>query len=205
MSNAASLASVKNRRSRPPQTVQFQQQQKQQQSPQQNMLLNTNNANKEPITPLNLLKKHDVKIYCLEKRLEEYNQGANLNNNQQEYVTKQDLELLKFDNSVTSKVDNKLSNVVDTNTKDIVAIKLAVTQFTKSFGELNSQIQMLKATVLSQGNEIEELLKMKDDYYTLLDAQNKDNEEQVEGNVVDNVVDNDADGESVKFKINEKN
>ena len=90
MSNAASLASVKNRRSRPPQSPQNQQQQKQE----QNMLLNTSN---DPITPINLLKKHDVKIFCLEKQLLLHNERLTSETNQQEYVTKQDLELFKFE------------------------------------------------------------------------------------------------------------
>ena len=108
MSNSASLAAAKNRRSRPA-NVQF------------NTVNEEEKVQKPKITPLEMLKNHDYKIFLLEEKMKEtkLEDGDNIHN----YVTKKELELFKVENSVSSKVDNKIKNTVDDNCANISDLK----------------------------------------------------------------------------------
>ena len=213
MSNAASLAAAKKRRTQQP-AIQFQQQQQQQQSckkPVENSMLNST-TNNTPTTPINLLKRHDYRIFCLEKMLENNNIGQFSNNETQDFITKNDFELFKLENSITSKIDNKITNKVDNNSNELLALKTTVTQLNKSVGEMNGIIQMLKATVLSQTNELSELRDTLAHFF-----EQEKNEEQAEEQVTEqaeeqvteqaeeqNKEDSNVDENSVKLNINEK-
>ena len=140
MSNSASLAAAKNRRSRPS-SVQIQQ------PPTQQEQLNT-----RPRTQLEVIQHINSRISVLE------NNNLQLNNNESgNFVTKRELELLKLEGSVTSTLDNKITNNVDSNSKEITLLKNANTQLSKSLNEMNSMIMMIKANLLTHTNELNEL------------------------------------------------
>lgn len=165
MSNSASLAAAKNRRSRPT-----------------NVQLNSANdevkVEKPTITPIQMLKNHDYKIFLLEEKMKEIKleDGDNIYN----YVTKKELELFKVENSVSSKVDNKIKNTVDDNCANISDLKTNLNNVSKIITDLNSTIQMLKAASISQTQELNELR-------SILEKQRNNNENGDNIETVDNV------------------
>ena len=178
MSNSASLAAAKNRRSRPA-NVQF------------NTVNEEEKVQKPKITPLEMLKNHDYKIFVIEEKMKEIKLEDSDNNSN--YVTKKDLELFKVENSVSSKVDNKIKNTVDDNCVNINNLKTNLTSVSKIISDLNSTIQMLKAASISQTQELNELRSIlekqsknheKDDNIETLDNMDKKVNADVEDNSV---------------------
>jgi len=173
MSNAASLAAAKKRRSQQP-NVHFQERVSNKTNSKTNSKTNndtnTNTQNSEPTTPNNLLRQHDYRLFCLEKQF-----GQNEN-----YITKNDLELFKLNNSVNSvnsNLDNKVLNNVGTNSSELASLKLTVTQLNKNVTDMNGVIQMLRATVMTQTNELTELKQFKENNERKLDKESEVNEE----------------------------
>ena len=98
-----------------------------------------------------LLKMHDYKLFSLEKEI----RLKNVDNN--DFITKHDLEQLQMESSVSTKLDNKTLNKIDGNCSDLSALKNTVSTLNKSMQNANSLITMMKATLLSQSNELKEL------------------------------------------------
>ena len=182
MSNSASLAAAKNRRSRPT-NVQF------------NSVNDEQKVEKKTITPIQMLMNHDYKIFLLEEKMKEIKleDGDNMYN----YVTKKELELFKVENSVSSKVDNKIKNTVDDNCANISDLKTNLNNVSKIITDLNSTIQMLKAASISQTHELNELRSIleketnnnenSDNTETVDDVDNGDNvENEVKADTQDN-------------------
>jgi len=138
MSNSASLAAAKKRRSQPVKTSK------------QDSINTQNNKeyNQAPVTPVQLLKTHDMKIFALENKL------LSLND---EIITKTNLDLLQLNDSQNTKINNSVINQVENNNTNISNLKTHVTTFSDNMNELKSTIQLLHATILSQKQEIEEI------------------------------------------------
>ena len=173
MSNSASLAAAKKRRSQPaniPLSNEKQQQQQKQPQPQ----------NTQPpinVTPAQLLKTHNYKLYLLEKNFESL---------KDDLVTKNDLELLHFNKLGASphlQLDNKIINTIENTNTDILALKREIKQLTTNITEVTSLAQTMRATILSQTNEIEQLKELKTDFYKFLETrETKDLEETQDTN-----------------------
>ena len=136
MSNSASIAAAKKRRSQQPNIQpQFQNQ----------TINNLENPHERNTNPRELLKEHDYKIFCLEKKINE------------EYQIENRMDLLqlnesKFNNSITNQVESNSANILSNNTK--------ITTLTKNINEMNTLIQTMHATILSQTTELNELKKV---------------------------------------------
>ena len=192
MSNSASIAAAKKRRSQPQYSTQQQTNQKvatnsATNSATNNNLQNTTQINR-PVTQIELLKQHDYKLYCLEKKIDSVNEDL---------VTKRDLELLSLDNSVTNKTDNIATNKIENNCKDITTLKTTVSKLTKSVSDTNALTQSMRATLLSQTNELNELKQFKIDFYKFIEEQTEE--------VVEEETENKEETEEVQLVINEVN
>ena len=178
MSNSASLAAAKNRRSRQP-NAQFKQDEQ----------YNENISIKEgkPVKPLELLKNHDYRIFCLEKNPStNTNSVSNSNSNlESEYVTKKEFELLQLTNSNTSKSDNKITNTVDSHTNEISTLKTTVLQLNKNLNDANSLIMTMRASLLSQANDINQL---RSEFGEIIQQFTNTEEGTVDNVTVDNVI-----------------
>jgi hypothetical protein len=162
MSNSASIAAAKKRRSQPVvNTKTTSQQQRQQQ----------NSINQEKISPLNLLQKHDFKLFTLEKNLELLKENL---------VTKKDLESFEVPENSNSKVNNSLENNIQNNNNEISSLKLITNKLLKEQSEANSMIQTLHASLLTQTNIINELKQLKLDFNKFIEDSQKNNEENGE-------------------------
>ena len=131
-----------------------------------------------------------------------------MDNNAETYVTQQDLELFKLENSSVTKVDNKVTNKVDVNSNDIKLLKNTNLDLTKRLVEMNGVVQMLKATVLTQTTEFNDL---KRDFYKFFEEQELNNDEQEgtqegtqKGTQEHTELDNNEEGELVQLKVSEK-
>ena len=178
MSNSASLAAAKNRRSRQP-NAQFKQDEQ----------YNENISIKEgkPVKPLELLKSHDYRIFCLEKNPStNTNSVSNSNSNlESEYVTKKEFELLQLTNSNTSKSDNKITNTVDSHTNEISTLKTTLLQLNKNLNDANSLIMTMRASLLSQANDINQL---RSEFGEIIQQFTNTEEGTVDNVTVDNVI-----------------
>ena len=198
MSNSAATMAAKRRHAQPSQQSrqsrlsQQSQQSQQSNSNKQNVVFEKqpeNNTRTEEIsqqqptqrlTAIQLLKRHDYKLFCLEKLLTSNNALNNASNNasNNDFVTKSDLENLQLDSSISSKLDNKIINKIDNNESELITLKNTVTALNKSMESANSLITIMKATLLSQANEIKEL---KEGYDILCQAvADEENNENIE-------------------------
>ena len=167
MSNSASLAAAKKRRSQPA----YPQQQQTNQKIATNSSNNMNNQNRPatPTTPLQLLKLHDYRLFSLEKKYE---------SNNEDLVTRREFELLQLDNSVKSKPDNMVSNKVENNCTEITGLKTNVAKLTKIVNEANMLMQTMRATILSQTNELNEIREFKAEFNKFIEENNHDDKEE---------------------------
>ena len=151
MSTAASLAAAKKRR-----------------GPQQNNLSNGSNENKqnsklgsefkeEQLTPFQILTRHEMRLYNLERLYTSINSNKD-NDEDEEYVTKKDLEMITIENNLSGN-NAKLSNDIENSKGEISTLKNNIQSLTKTVNDMNSIIQNLKATIITQENEIKELKK----------------------------------------------
>ena len=151
MSTAASLAAAKKRR-----------------GPQQNNINSgitpdqQNNKlrsefKQENLTPFQLLSRHEMRLYNLE-RLYTSIKANKREDEEEEYATKKDLEMLTIENNLSGN-NAKLSNDVENSKGEISTLKNNIQSLTKTVNDMNSIIQNLKATIITQENEIKELKK----------------------------------------------
>lgn len=151
MSTAASLAAAKKRR-----------------GPQQNNLNNGLSSNEknskigsefkeEQLTPFQILTRHEMRLYNLEKLYTSINSNKD-NDEDEEYVTKKDLEMITIENNLSGN-NAKLSNDIENSKGEISTLKNNIQSLTKTVNDMNSIIQNLKATIITQENEIKELKK----------------------------------------------
>ena len=151
MSTAASLAAAKKRR-----------------GPQQNNLTSGSTENQannklkpefkeEQLTPFQVLTRHEMRLYNLERLYTSINSNK-CDNDDDEYATKKDLEMLTIENNLTGN-NAKLSNDVENSKSEISTLKNNIQSLTKTVNDMNSIIQNLKATIITQENEIKELKK----------------------------------------------
>lgn len=153
MSTAASLAAAKKRR-----------------GPMQNNLntgsrLNDQNAKipmefkQEQLTPVDLLKRHEMRLYHLEKL---YSEVKSINTDEDsEFITKKDLEMLTIENNLNNN-NAKFSNDIENNKSEISTLKNNIQSLNKTVNDMNSIIQNLKGTIITQENEIKELKELKE-------------------------------------------
>jgi len=171
MSNSAAMAASKRRQhqgpvSRTPQSVTnkknvvFEKQQEQ---------LSENLVETKKYTVIEILRMHDYKLYNLNKLVN----SKNLVDNQ--FVTKQDLEQFQLESSVSTKSDNKTINKLESACSELSTLKTAVNTLNKSMQTANGLITMMKATLLSQANEIQEL---KQEVNQLTEEVNESGEEE---------------------------
>ena len=106
-------------------------------------------ALKGPVTPGELIKNHDLRLFHIEQKLDQGNA----------FVTKADLETLIL--NPTSSIDNITINKLDTNVKEITQLKSTITKHSKSLQDVNSLVTTLRATLLSQTAEINDLKQFK--------------------------------------------
>jgi hypothetical protein len=151
MSTAASLAAAKKRR-----------------GPQQNNINSgripdqQNNKLKsefkqENLTPFQLLSRHEMRLYNLERLYTSIKENKR-EDEEEEYATKKDLEMLTIENNLSGN-NAKLSNDVENSKGEISTLKNNIQSLTKTVNDMNSIIQNLKATIITQENEIKELKK----------------------------------------------
>ena len=155
MSNSASIAAAKKRRSQPVVNTKTTSQQQHQQQQQQ----------QEKISPLNLLQKHDFKLFNLEKNFELLKENL---------VSKNDLESFELSGSSNSKVNNLLENNIQNNNNEILSLKVITNKLLKEQAEANSMIQTLHASLLSQTNIINELKQLKLDFNKYIEDSQKE-------------------------------
>ena len=114
----------------------------------------------QPRAPTNvnqLIVQHDARLFILEKQL---------SSSRDEYALKRDVELLQLTNStqnlgITSNVDNAVTNKLEKQAKEIVALNASVAKLTKSVADAITTITTLKASVISQAKEISEFQALK--------------------------------------------
>ena len=151
MSTAASLAAAKKRR-----------------GPQQNNLnsgSSSSNQNskmspefkEEHLTPHQLLSRHEMRLFNLE-RLYSSIKANKTEDNEEEYATKKDLEMLTIENNLSGN-NAKFSNDLENSKSEISTLKNNIQSLNKTVNDMNSIIQSLKATIITQENEIKELQK----------------------------------------------
>jgi len=160
MSNSASIAAAKKRRSQPVVNTKTTSQQREQ-----------NTINQEKISPLNLLQKHDFKLFTLEKNLELLKENL---------VTKKDLESFEVPETNNSKVNNSLENNIQNNNNEISSLKLITNKLLKEQSEANSMIQTLHASLLTQTNIINDFKQLKLDFNKFIEESQKNNLENEE-------------------------
>ena len=140
MSGNAALAAAKRRRN--PLDGQF----SNQQLSQKNVAFNSQNQDTSGLkkyreetssTPGKLLLEHDLKIFYLERKVE--NLLENTNENSQVNLDSQTLEML------------------ETNSQEVKSLKSTILKQQKSIQELNSLVTNLKASIMSQNNNIDSL------------------------------------------------
>ena len=115
----------------------------------------------QPRAPTNvnqLIVQHDARLFMLEKQF---------STSKNEYALKRDVELLQLTNStqnlgITSNVDNAITNKLEKQVKDLAAFNVTVTKLNKSATDTNTMITTLRASVLLQAKEIEELKQSKE-------------------------------------------
>ena len=151
MSTAASLAAAKKRR-----------------GPLANNLTNGSKSNQENsklqpefkeenLTSFQLLNRHEMRLYNLE-RLYTFLKSNLSEDNEEEYVTKKDLEMLTIENNLSGN-NAKISNDIEKSKSEMSSLKNNIQSLTKKVNDMNSIIQNLKATILTQEYEIKELKK----------------------------------------------
>jgi len=155
MSNSASIAAAKKRRSQPANNKILQ----------QNNNNNNNNLIQEKITPLELLKTHDFKVFTLEK---------------EQSIIKKELELLQQNGSQNTNLDNSLENSIHNNDTEIKSLKTITTKLTKDLTEANSLIQTLHATVLSHANITNDFKELKSEFKKLIENKTIEDKEDQE-------------------------
>ena len=114
----------------------------------------------QPRAPTNvnqLIVQHDARLFILEKQL---------SSSRDEYALKRDVELLQLTNStqnlgITSNIDNAVTNKLEKQVKEIAALNATVGKLTKSVTDANIIITTLKASILTQSNDIQELKALK--------------------------------------------
>ena len=114
----------------------------------------------QPRAPTNmtqLIVQHDARLFILEKQL---------SSSKDEYALKRDVELLQLTNStqnlgITSNIDNAVTNKIEKQVKEIAALNATVAKLTKSVTDGNIIITTLKASLLTQSNDIQELKALK--------------------------------------------
>ena len=140
MSGNAALAAAKRRRN--PLDGQF----SNQQLSQKNVAFNSQTPDTSGLkkyreettsTPGKLLLEHDLKIFYLERKVE--NLLENTNENSQVNLDSQTLEML------------------ETNSQEVKSLKSTILKQQKSIQELNSLVTNLKASIMSQNNNIDSL------------------------------------------------
>ena len=147
MSSSAALAAAKKRRN-----PGFMEQSNPQRALQQEI--------SQPRAPTNvaqLIIQHDARLFMLEKQL---------SSSKDEYALKRDVELLQLTNStqnlgITSNVDNAVTNKLEKQAKEIVALNASVAKLTKSVADAITTSTTLKASVISQAKEISEFQALK--------------------------------------------
>ena len=143
MSGNAALAAAKRRRN--PLDGQFSNQQL---SQKKNVSINTeanglkNYRENNSITPSKLILEHDLKIFYLERKVE--NLIENSNENSEANLDLQTLEML------------------ETNSHEVKSLKSTILKQQKSIQELNSLVTNLKASIISQNNNIDSLTEKLD-------------------------------------------
>ena len=110
-----------------------------------------------PTSMTQLVVQHDARPFILEKQL---------SSSKDEYALKRDVELLQLTNStqnlgITSNIDNAVTNKIEKQVKEIAALNATVAKLTKSVTDGNIIITTLKASLLTQSNDIQELKALK--------------------------------------------
>ena len=184
MSNSASIAAAKKRRSQQINPIISS---KIKNNNIQNTQVNQNNEIHKPrekITPLQLLAQHDERLFYLERKEK--------NNND-------------ITNSGLVVSDNKLSNKIENNSIEISGLHNKINKIGNDVNGINELIKTMNAIIMSQTNE---LSKLKSDFYNYInEVTNLDNENYEENNHnnVDDNIDINRDMEKhVKFEISEK-
>ena len=111
----------------------------------------------EQLTTMQILSRHEMRLYNLE-RLYTSVKSNKTEDDEEVYATKKDLEMLTIENSFSSN-NAKLSNDLENNKSEISTLITNIPSFSMSVSEMNSIIQGLKATIITQENEIKELQK----------------------------------------------
>jgi len=183
MSNSASIAAAKKRRSQQPNTIMSSKINNNNQNNQniqniQNIQNVQNNENNEiyqsrgKITAAQLLMQHDKRLFNLEKKV---------NNNNNPIVNS---DLLVSDNKLSNKIDNNIIEISDLHNK--------MNKIGNDVNGINELIKTMNAIIMSQSNE---LSKLKSDFYNYIyEVTNVDNEKCQEKKV-DNEEDNEEDNQ----------
>ena len=126
--------------------------------------LNTNSrALKGPVTPYDLITNHDKRLFDIELKLD----------SNDIFVTKTDLDSLTLNSR--SNIDNTTINKLDTNIKEMTQLKNTITKQTKTVQDINSLVTTLRATVLSQTAELNELKQLKLDFAEFIKDRSQNN------------------------------
>ena len=184
MSNSASIAAAKKRRSQQINPIISSKIKNNNiQNPQDNQN-NEINQSRQKITPLQLLAQHDQRLFYLETKEK--------NNND-------------ITNSGLVVSDNKLSNKIENNSIEITGLHNKMNKIGNDVNGINELIKTLNAIIMSQSNE---LSKLKSDFYNYFNefttSDNENHEENNDNNVDDNIDINKDMEKHVKFEISEK-
>jgi len=142
MSNSASISAAKKRRGVP---AQQQQQPKFSQS--------RANIQEEPkvFTPQQLLGLHDRKIFCLEKKFEEYTSSNSINSLERMHLEKASSPNLN---------NNRITKQIKENSSEVSTIKKKGLLLDRTLKEYNGSIVTMRATILSHEQEINNLKEL---------------------------------------------
>jgi hypothetical protein len=141
-----------------------------------------------PQNPLAILGGHDRKLFNLERKLQELEEIM---------VSKTDLESLELnsDNKTNNITDNITLNRLDTNNRDVQQVKKDFLEMKKSLQELNSLVTTLRASLLNQIKEVDNLKDLKVEVNNLVEQVNLTKKDQT---------DNDSLGQMVRPTILEQ-
>ena len=115
---------------------------------------NINNDFRQEIVSIpNMIRRHEMRLYKLEKRSSE--------NNNNEYATKKDLELLPIEKNISGN-NSKYDNMFENNKEELSTLKNNIQSLTKTVNEMNSILQGLRATIITQESDISSLKEGKE-------------------------------------------
>jgi hypothetical protein len=175
MSSSAALAGAKKRRN-----VGFQSDNS---KTEQTLPKNNISIPQKPTTMIEVVKKHDLKLFSLERKFEKFEENLT---KLEKMPNKKDLDLPI---NSTSKLDNNINNKVETNTNEIINLKATVNNLTKKLNETNSLVTTLRASLIAQTTTLNSLNQLKLEFNNYVEKNKIEKVTEVKAEVKDEVID----------------